>query len=120
MSTQHTSGPWKVLPCASPALAEKHVFHANRHIATADAEWGLSDDMGSWELEKGSLICDMRDGPPANARLIAAAPDLLSALIKLRDEIKQHNSEMTSLGNCVIFGNDVDEAIAKATGGSKP
>jgi len=106
MSTQHTPGPWIL-------IEREPVGH----------------ELGArWQVN-GYHHCDGRGWPEdcmlahvysieANARLISAAPDLLAALIKLRDEIKQHNSEMTSLGNCVIFGNDVDEAIAKAIGGS--
>jgi len=76
-------GPWKVLPC--PQWAGKHPFHDHRYIATADAvvEFGHDKRPDQWRLSKGSLICSMRDVTPANARLVAAAPDLLEQLTQL-------------------------------------
>lgn len=74
---QHTPGPWKVMPC--PQHHGKHPFHDHRWIATADAVVEFGHDPRSWGVENGSLICEMRDGPPANAHLIAAAPDMAQA-----------------------------------------
>lgn len=56
MSARHTPGPWKVIK--SP--------HGNRY---ACVQYGADDRYTSLELE------------PADARLTAAAPDLLAALI---------------------------------------
>lgn len=84
----HTPGPWKVLPC--PDHAGKHPFHDHRWIATADAEVERGNDPRSWGLFTGSLICQMRDCPDsmmANARLIAAAPELLAALKLCADKL---------------------------------
>ena len=72
-----TPGPWKVL--GEPAVDFRHdnPFAPSRFIATADAQW---DNESEGNLESGSLICAMRDGPPDNAALIAAAPQLYAAL----------------------------------------
>jgi hypothetical protein len=64
------------MPC--PDNAGKHPYHDHRWIATADAKVERGHDPRSWGLESGELICQMRDGTPANARLIAAAPELLA------------------------------------------
>ena len=86
----HTSGPWKVMPC--PKHAGKHAFHDTRWIATHDAELSYGHDSKdeSWGLESGSLICEMRDGPSANAHLIAAAPDLILAMEEMLAIFGEH------------------------------
>jgi hypothetical protein len=48
---------------------------------TADAEVEMSDHVpDDWRLASGSIICQMRDGDPRDAHLVAAAPELLAAL----------------------------------------
>lgn len=72
MNTQ-TPGPLVVMPC--PKHHGKHPFHDHRWLATADAEIERGHDPrpGEWSLSRGSLIAEMRDGDPANARLLASA-----------------------------------------------
>ena len=81
------------------------------------ADWGVRGDDGTEEqwnvLTDDELICDLtlcdRDMPhatvAANARLIAAAPDLLAACILA----------LSHIGNNSTFAT-VRAAIAKATG----
>ena len=101
------------MPC--PKHAGKHAFHDTRWIATHDAEVSYGHDPRDWGLENGSLICEMRDGPSANAHLIAAAPDLLAALERI---FNQAENGLNPGGNIYLQLNIIKElskeAIAKA------
>jgi hypothetical protein len=85
MNTQHTPGPWEFLP------------------DNGDAVGAL--------VAKTGWVCDfLTDPSPSNARLIAAAPDLLELLIELVDiEGPQPGTS--------AWGEKARAAIAKATGG---
>jgi hypothetical protein len=110
-----TPGPWKVMPC--PVHGGKHPLHDQRWIATAETQIEFGATPEDWRCETGSLICEMRDGEPANAALIAAAPELLAALAMFLDRIDRNNVPVPS-----YFAHAVDTAraaIAKATGGAK-
>jgi hypothetical protein len=63
MTKQHTPGPWTIK--ADPDKAGLHPLHDNRYVTS-----------------KRGLVCALRDQPAqaADARLIAAAPELLHAL----------------------------------------
>lgn len=103
----HTPGPWHILPQAMDADTERHASACNpyafrRHIAThADL-----DDEGC------RIVCDMRDGPEGDARLIAAAPDLLAALERLEAGIRLWMSRGVSNEDMAA----ARAAIAKARG----
>ena len=75
----HTPGPWTI----------RKIF--NRH-------WEILNSAGYWIG---------RARGEENAHLIAAAPDLLAALIDVRDNARDDSPEMWAR---------VDAAIAKATG----
>ena len=68
-TNDHTPGPWKVE--ADPDNKGKHPYHDTRFITTGDG--------GNWQW-----IAKLSDHPnqAANARLIAACPDLIAALEK--------------------------------------
>ena len=111
------------MPC--PKNAGKHVFHDTRWIATSDAQVEVNpNDLSAWNLESGSLICEMRDGPSANARLIAAAPDLLAALVNCLPLLEASHLDMIDAqqedsADLVFIGlEQVRDAIAKAKGGA--
>ena len=116
MDTKHTPGPWKV--AADPNNKGLHPLHDNRYIMTADAEIDFGHDPrpGNWYCERGLIICVMRDQPAQSedARLIAAAPDLLAALEKARLwakpylELPRHDAAARAITNVI------EAAIAKA------
>lgn len=107
------------MPC--PKNAGKHVFHDTRWIATSDAQVEVNpNDLSAWNLESGSLICEMRDGPSANARLIAAAPDLLAALQAVLSTYRTFRNVPKDLQEWTCIDDEAFEqglsAIAKAKG----
>ena len=85
MSAQHTPGPWTV-------DAHRNVMAAGGLVAFPGIAAGFDQD--------------------ANARLIAAAPDLLSALLNLAD----HCSRLRDPAKEV---HEARAAIAKATGSAE-
>jgi hypothetical protein len=103
MSTQHTPGPWKVKAGTNAVLAGRKQICSHVNAASALPVNILEDQ----EIAQ------------ANARLIAAAPDLLEALQDLFGADMEH----------VLMGDGKDDqieaiakakaAIAKATGETK-
>jgi hypothetical protein len=91
----HTPGPWSL---------NDFVFSKDKPIAlpiglgTNQRAFGLSYDMGKEESE-------------ANARLIASAPDLLSALVRLVGEARA--AGIIPQEDCIV---QADAAIRKARG----
>jgi hypothetical protein len=87
---------------------------------TADAEVEMSEYVpNDWALTSGSIICQMRDGDPRNAHLIAAAPELQTAL----DGIIQWWAEMGGDFDVddmpVELWDKAQGALKKARGGVK-
>ena len=93
MTTQHTPGPW----FANDSL--QLFAETGQHIARLDSS--------TEGFEGGTLY--------ANARLIAAAPDLLAALIAF-DDAFSHYCEGDPDSDEVSALYQAREAIAKATG----
>ena len=114
MKTHYSPGPWKVVPC--PIHHGKHPCHDTRWVMTADAEVEMSDHVpDDWRLTSGSIVCQMRDGDPRDAHLIAAAPEMLAALegalvaVRYLDDHEGAEELM----------NQVCNAIIKARGGAR-
>ena len=97
---KHTPGPWEFGPShSSTGLAGQLVVRPAGEFPH-----------GEWVADVGSMYDDHRE---ANARLIAAAPDLLAALQKVVNH--------ADAGTAAILDRLVEEAraaIAKATGGA--
>lgn len=71
------------------------------------------------EAEDGTIVCGFREfyGPgPADAALLAAAPDLLEALLDVQNQFL--NPEEHHGGWRQRMADDVAAAIAKAVGGA--
>jgi len=108
MNTKHTPGPWHVGDLAAPNLAGRNALvYAPSGYAVADAKI-FHCKFGVPEME-------------ANARLIAAAPDLLEALEAIRARIdgEWDNPALVKFGGLRDTKEDIHalatEAIAKAT-----
>ena len=69
MNAQHTPGPWEVEQIESGVLG---IVAGGHTVATLDFTRYGNDDPATWRLAAENMI--------ANARLIAACPDLLAAL----------------------------------------
>lgn len=82
-NNHHTPGPWKVE--ADQEKAHLHPCYLHRFVTAGD------EDSNTWEI-----VARMPDAPnqEANARLIAAAPELLEALentLKMLEWIQPDN-----------------------------
>lgn len=105
MNTKHTPGPWVTFPADVGSVAcpvGTRVLKYGHH-PIADAFFGYQQGMPSYDEAK------------ANARLIAAAPDLLEALTFAR-KFHAMKCEKGDSGFPAQLVETIDDAIAKATG----
>jgi hypothetical protein len=97
MDTKHTKGPWQIIPYPDGHSFIREGVAPERFVANVST----SNDEGK-----------------ANARLIAAAPDMLEALTKARAfieaELDARGPDVAGVALASL--NAVDAAIAKATG----
>lgn len=113
MNTKHTPGPWIVI---EKGLNEYSVpvFGIDQH-----------EDAPSKEGENfASNIAEVY-GDDANAKLIAAAPELLEVLVGVKESFHQYanhrkdkgtaNAKLNAWNNLVFQMDEVDRAIKKAT-----
>lgn len=89
----HTPGPWSIMCCGEGTVKPVIVTENHVSLLTVVEEDGL----------KFAAIYE-----EADAHLIAAAPDLLNMLKKIRAQSPMFGGEL---------GAQVDAVIAKATGG---
>jgi hypothetical protein len=92
--TKHTPGPWRLAPAAAYAGAD------------------LNIDVGPSGQETYICCAGIRGDKEAeaNARLIVAAPDLLAALIRIRD----HGGSFTARGLKVFCEDTIAIAEGRA------
>lgn len=134
-----TNIKWKVMPC--PKNAGRHPYHDHRWIVTEDGEVEFSRSGLEWAMAKGSLVCQMMDVDPKFSTLIAAAPELLHALVEIANGSKLKGRWLDEGGNeceetapgaqwheydeqeqvwwLESVAQIASEAVAKATGGAK-
>lgn len=93
---QFTPGPWSIVPYGDERNTNLviHSSPQNRVCFMATPGQGLDD---ASHIE-------------ANARLLAAAPELFDALIVARGEVAQHHNSRSALPQ-------INSALAKAVGG---
>ena len=118
MSTQHTPGAWTPFILDKP-LAEVPDYVQKCILAGSGSEFFF---VGAETLSGPVDVCHVGNGPcrEANARLIAAAPELLEELRKtlaLYDSAIRSEHEGTSmLSNLLADADSARAVIAKATG----
>lgn len=94
----HTPGPWKLGGIFNPGTEHERYW-----------VWGPTPP----GKQSGDVVC--RDAQPENARLIAAAPDLLKALKRIRDlDVACSQQEDRAAWN------EAHAAIEKAEGAATP
>lgn len=111
MKTQHTPGPWTIdvwdYSHANPPRKELNVQSATLLLATV-----------AWDEGKENPFTVQNETAQANARLIAAAPDLLEALQEIAERglVEGYNSADALRLRLVATQSIARAAIAKATG----
>lgn len=111
MKAQHTPGPWEAQTNRSPLTITSELPHLPQ------AKGGHRQFREIAEV----YVSDKGDGAPedfANAALIAAAPDLLAALIALSDEMDSRFDYEQATPEELNAFKSARAAIAKA-GGAK-
>lgn len=106
MTIKHTEGEWGISN-ESNSLNSPYIKNGALSIVA-------SDDNGRWFICE--VMGDVNGGDEleveANARLIAAAPDLLEALIKVKGVMPFHDGEYTE-GEMLAM-HKLEKAIKKA------
>jgi hypothetical protein len=124
MTTQHTPGPWEARPFLTPNEDDDPlgVYMIDKAIDLTDRYW-KSMDLEAGSDEEQAYLDSIHRENAANARLIAAAPELLAALqaIKARINGAWDDPALMAFGSLSANGDaDILEiataAIAAATG----
>lgn len=100
----HTPGPWK-----AERTGNGHDWEIHRYTPTHDGAFFCRVDSLHHGTKEG------RDTAEANARLIAAAPELLELAFRLQQIIKYGETQTGPKGRDFGLAGKVDAAIAKAT-----
>lgn len=110
----HTPGPWVVRDTGDQVLAPDGFPVANIEYMAVLPHWDVHyPEAQHWSRMEGKTFVERSDAEvAANARVIAAAPDLLAALMALAATIPQ----MDQNGDAAHEWLAARAAIAKATG----
>ncbi len=111
MDTKHTAGPWEITSI-SQNTGNIGVGHKEQRILIAEVTNAASfGDMlvGAMNRGGGGFEQDDCHTQFANARLIAAAPDLLTVLVAIREQLVRQG---INFGPLIA---DAEAAISKAT-----
>ena len=100
MNTKHTPGPWDVRTI-------------DESIGSVDAADGSAVAQAQM---RGTLTCHNHEERRANTRLIAAAPDLLEALLESTSELEALMKDKAFYQGGQNILDRARAAIAKATG----
>lgn len=109
-TTQHTPGPWHI----GSGNGEGSIFAKNGRMRLETGGttlYAICHNVSTWNIDEDN----------ANARLIAAAPQMLEALQALMQQAVKDAEHYAPDGNEPIwaFIMDASDAIAKATRGAK-
>lgn len=104
--TKHTPGPWSVL-WSSNTFPSIHAGPTSVPVASLYAHTPSRSDR------------DIFENAEANARLIAAAPELLEALNGIQNALQNYNQTAPVNELREKLGPMLQRIIAKATGGSR-
>lgn len=110
MSTQHTPGPWIQNP--GPDYGSEENKRCNRLYIRLGAGSAYA------VIEKKNVFEKVSDEDLANARLVAAAPELLTKLQKLVERFDEEIRRLTDhgfRGSDFIEYREAQQATAKAT-----
>jgi len=115
-TTQHTPGPWVVNICN-----ENGPFLDSFYLSTAAQTWdGNEEERIVCRFPTGTgQFSDMGRENLANARLISAAPDLLSALEEIASRALLDVCKHGEVGQPFYILSAAKSAIAKAKGETK-
>jgi hypothetical protein len=107
--TDHTPGPWEAYVSDDRTLwciraGDDFVIYPGNEI---DAE--------TWDEAFGACGATTEGRSEANARLIAAAPDLLAALVRLLSATRERRLAMSPGTPSTLSERIAEAAIAKAT-----
>jgi hypothetical protein len=103
---KHTAGPWRVVESTNPSQFAKgwrEIRGQQKPVVYAD----------EYQSSRDGTVCGVRISED-NARLIAAAPDLLAACEKFAAAMR--SGEKPDFLKLVEALHEADSAIAKATG----
>ena len=103
MNNKHTPGPWTI---SDNTNGEPRIYAPSGYCVALAV------------MPNNTNALDIRESAQANARLIAAAPDLIAALAGALYQMEQMSNSETKENDIDLWQAQLDaiEAIAKATG----